>query len=395
MPDNAAAVLQTSRERAKFREDFFDFEDNVYLNLAGQSPIPRVSAKALEGASGWKKLPHNVPEEAYFGLPDKVRALLARMINAQPEEFAITSGASAGMQAVANGLEWKPDDEVLIARGEFPAHFSTWMPLHHAGKLKVKIVEAAGRFHTTDDLIAAISPRTRLISASHVRFDNGARMDPLRLADAVHKVGGLLLLDASQSLGAVPIDAQAMKLDFLVSSGYKWLLSAFGTGVFWARRELIDKLSVGPFYWMALEGAHVFSSLNAPGAKHVPKAGEARRWDAPETANFFNLSVMHASIDYVMRAGVQTVFDHNARLMAQMLERLPVDRCVVASPSDQAQRGTYACFAARSPEKTAALFEKLRAEKIFVSLREGALRISPYLYNSEQDIDRLLAAVTV
>jgi selenocysteine lyase/cysteine desulfurase len=396
MPNDAAAtVMDTARARVKFREDFFDFEDAVYLNLAGQSPIPRASAKALEAAVNWKKLPHNVPEDAYFGLPDGVRALLAQMINAQPEEFAITSGASAGMQAVANGIEWQPDDEVLIARGEFPAHFSTWMPLHHAGKLRVRIVEPAGRFHTTDDFLAAITPRTRLISASHVRFDNAARIDPLRLAEAVHKVGGLLLLDASQSLGAVPIDAQAMKLDFLVASGYKWLLSPFGTGVFWARRDLIDQLRIGPFYWMALEGAHIFSSLNAPGAKHVPVPGQARRWDAPETANFFNLSVMHASIEYVMRAGADTVFHHNARLMAQMIERLPVDRCILASPADQVQRGPYACFAARSAEKTAALFEKLRVGKIYVSLREGALRVAPYLYNTEQDIDKLIAAITV
>lgn len=396
MPNDAsAAVMETARARTKFREDFFDFEDSVYLNLAGMSPIPRVSAKALETAANWKKLPHNAPEEAFFGLPNRVRALLAQMVNGQPEEFAVTTGASAGMQAVANGIEWKPEDEVIIARGEFPAHFATWMPLAHAGKLKVKVVEPRGRFHTTDDLIAAITPRTRLISASHVRFDNAARMDPARLAAAVHKVGGLLLLDASQSLGAVPIDVNAMKLDFLVASGYKWLLSAFGTGVFWSRRDLIDQLRVGPFYWMALEGAHIFSSLNAPGATHKPKAREARRWDAPETANFFNLSVMHASIEYVLRAGVETVWNHNARLMQQMIERLPVDRCIAASPADQQDRGPYACFAARSAEKTAALYEKLRAEKIFVSLREGALRVAPYLYNTEQDIDRLIAAVTV
>jgi cysteine desulfurase/selenocysteine lyase len=103
---------------------------------------------------------------------------------------------------------------------------------------------------------------------------------------------------------------------------------------------------------------------------------------------------MAASLEWVLRMKPETVEAHNRALMELMFERLPKDRCVPASPLDPARRGPYACFAARTPEKTAALFEKLRANNVFVSLREGNLRISPHLFNTERDIDKLISVVT-
>jgi len=102
---------------------------------------------------------------------------------------------------------------------------------------------------------------------------------------------------------------------------------------------------------------------------------------------------MEASLELLLRVGVETVWEHTRRLAAEMLERLPRDRCLLASPDNPEARGPYACIAARSPEKTAALYQKLREAKVIVSLREGALRIAPHLYNTERDIDRLLAVL--
>ena len=96
----------------------------------------------------------------------------------------------------------------------------------------------------------------------------------------------------------------------------------------------------------------------------------------------------------MLRARPETVAEHNHRLIEQLFSRLPVDRCVVASPREPERRGPYGCFEARSPEKTKALYEKLRRENVITSLREGKIRVSPYLYNTEQDIDRLVALVT-
>ncbi|HYL10068.1 MAG TPA: aminotransferase class V-fold PLP-dependent enzyme [Candidatus Acidoferrales bacterium] len=374
-----------------WRTEWFEFEDVSYLNLAGQCPLPRASIRAVQAAIEWKKFPHQMPDSAYFDIPNRIRASLAKLIGARPEEIALTTGATGGLTAVAHGFDWKPEDEILIAAGEFPAHFTTWKPVEAQGHLKVKVVHPRERFITADDFIAAMGPRTRLVSASLVRFDDGSRLDAGRVAQACHERSALLLLDASQCAGAMKMDVAKLGADFIVSAGYKWLLGPYGTGFFWARSEHIERMRVQPFYWMALEGADNFSSLSFEEAR--PARG-ARRWDSPETASFFNLSAMDASLEFVLRAGVETIEAHNRRLMELMLERLPKDRCVAASPADPAERGPYACFAARSPEKTAALYDKLRKAGVITSLREGKVRVSPHLYNTERDIDRLISVVT-
>jgi cysteine desulfurase/selenocysteine lyase len=375
-----------------WRMEWFEFEDATYLNAAAQGPLPRVAIHAAGQALEWKKFPHTMPERIYFDLPNRVRNSLAKLIGGAAEEIAITTGTSSGLMAVAAGLEWKHGDEVLIARGEFPAHFTTWLPMQVAGKLKVIVVEPRERFVTADDFIAHIGPRTRLVSTSLVRFDDGVRLDAARIARACHDAGALLLLDVAQCVGTMPMDVRALGADFLTASGYKWLLSPYGTGFFWAREELIEQMRVGPFYWMALEDAEQFHTLST-GVYCLAKG--ARRWDSPETASFFNLAAMDASLALLLRVGVETVWDHARRLIAMMIDRLPRDRYVLASPASADDRGSYACVAARKPEMTGQMFERLRAAQIHVSLREGALRISPHLYNSERDIDRLLAVLTV
>jgi selenocysteine lyase/cysteine desulfurase len=374
-----------------WRAEWFELEDVAYLNAAGQAPMPRVSIRAAQAALEWKKYPHKMPEDTYFALPGRVRAHLAEMIGAKPGEIALTTGASTGIAAVAQSYDWRPDDEVLIARGEFPAHQATWLPMQEAGKLRVRVVAPQGRFLTTDDLIDAITPRTRVVSTSLVRFDDGALCDAPRLAAAVHAVGGMLLLDAAQCVGAMPMQVNDLGADFLVASGYKWLLSPFGTGFFWASEARLAEMRPCPAYWMAIENAAEFHKLTG-GDMKITK--EARRWDNPETANFFNLAPMEASLAFLLRVGVNTVWEHCRSLTAQVVERLPVDRCVLASPAEPKARGQYICVAARKSERTPELYEKLRAAGVFVSLREGALRIAPHLYNNERDNDRLIRTLT-
>jgi selenocysteine lyase/cysteine desulfurase len=375
-----------------WRAEWFEMEDVAYLNVAGQAPMPRVSIRAAQTALEWKKYPYKMPEETFFALPGRVRSLLAELIGANPAQIALTTGASTGMAAVANGMDWRPEDEVLIARGEFPSHFATWLPLQEAGKLRVRTVSPRGRFITTEDLIAGITPKTRMISTSQVRFDDGALCDSPRLAAAVHAVGGMLLLDTAQSVGAMPMQVNDLGADFMVASGYKWLLSPFGTGFFWASDARMGEMKPGPGNWMAFENASEFHKLSSGGMKFTKGA---MRWDAPETSSFLNLAPMEASLAFLLRVGVDTIWEHCRWVAAQIVERLPVDRCVLASPSEPDARGPYLCIAARKSERTPELYEKLRSAGVYVSLREGALRIAPHLYNNERDIDRLIRALTI
>ncbi|MGC1485126.1 MAG: aminotransferase class V-fold PLP-dependent enzyme [Candidatus Acidiferrum sp.] len=379
--------------RIDWRQEWFEFEDATYLNLAGQSPMPKVSLRALQAAQEWKKFPHRKPDATFFEVPNRIRASIAKLICGKPEEIAITSGASTGVAAVAYGLSWKPGDEVITAKGEFPLQYTSWKPMEEREGVKLKIVAPRERFITADDLIAAITPGTRVVSVSMVRFDDGSLLDAARVAAACHAQRALLLLDASQCCGTLPMNVEKLGADFIVCAGYKGLLGPFGTGFFWAKSEHIANMRPGPFYWMAVAGSDNFASLNFDNPK---PAAAAKRWDSAEPASYFNFNLvaMDVSADFVVRVGPETVAEHNRALIEFMYERLPKDRCIPTSPLDSARRGAYGCFAARRPEKTTELYQKLRKENIIVSLREGNIRVSPHLYNTERDIDRLISVIT-
>lgn len=383
----------TTSAHTDWRQEWFEFEDATYLNVSGQSPMPRVSIRAAQAALEAKKYPHHKPDSTFFDVPNRIRASIANLVGGKPEEVALTSGASAGLAAVAYGLTWKPGDEIVTAKTEFPLQYTAWKPMEEREGLKLKIVSPSERFITADDLIGAMTPRTRLVSVSLVRFDDGSLLDAKRVAAACHAQGALLLLDVSQCCGALPIDVTQLGADFLVSAGYKWLLGPFGTGFFWVKREHLSIVRPGPFHWMAVAGSDNFASLSFDDPKPAPSA---MRWDSPEWASYFNLNLvaMDASVDFVARMGPELVAEHNRKLIDMMYERLPKDRCVPASPTDGSQRGPYGCFRARTAEKTTALYDRLRKENVIVSLREGNIRVSPHLYNSERDIDRLISVVT-
>src|SRR5271168_4742432 len=382
------AIIQTATD---WRKEWFEIADATYLNTAAHAAIPRVALHAVQTSIEVNKSPHHMDDAVFFEAPSRIRASLSKMIGAKPEEIALTTGASTGAAAVAHFLRWKPGDEIITAKGEFPLQYTTWKPMEEREGMKLKIVAPRDRFITADDLIAAMTPRTRVISVSHVRFDDGSLLDASRVAAACHAKGAMLVLDVSQSCGAVPMDVNELGADFLVCAGYKWLLGPWGTGFFWAKREQLDALRPGPFYWMA-QGKDSFSALNY--VDPTPSRN-ADRWDAAEASTYFNfnLTAMDASVDFVLRVGPELVLEHNRKLIELLFERLPKD-CAPASPLDCAQRGPFGCFTAPTPEKTTELYKRLRKESVVVSMREGRIRVSPHLFNSEQDIDRLIGVVS-
>ena len=375
-----------------WRTQWFEFDDAVYLNTSAEGLMPRVAVQAARQAVDAKTFPHRVAPSTFFEVPDRLRASIASLIGGRPEEVALTTGASAGAAILAHGLPWKAGDEVITATGEFPLQYTTWSPLAEREGVRLRAVAPAGAFLAADDLIAALSPRTRLVSVSLVRFDDGSMLDTARLAAACHAQGTLLLLDVSQCCGAMPIDVASLGADFLTAAGYKWLLSPYGTGFFWCRLEHLQTLRPGPFYWMATEGAGDFSALAFANPKPAPRAS---RWDTPEWAGAWNvhLAAMAAAVAFVERVGPATVKAHNDRLIDRMFQRLPQDIVHPASPLDGARRGPYGCFRAHTPERTKKLFDALVQARVVVSLREGNIRVSPHLYNTADDIDRLVDAV--
>ena len=381
-----------------WRSEFYEFDDVTYLAIANHGPLPRVSLKALEASLELKRHPYKIEEPIYFDLPARVRGLFAKLTGALPEEVGITTGASAGLGAIAASLPWEHGDEGLVARGEFPAQVCTWGPLAAARGAVLRMVKPRGRFIAAEDFLEHLSARTRLVSASLVRFDDGSLLDAPRIASALAGTTCRLLLDVTQACGAIPLNFRALGADFAVCAGYKWLLGPYGTGFVWARQELSENIPPGPFFWIGAASEKGFSSLDfdPDEAGHFSwraPAG-ARRWDAAETASFFHLSALAASLEFVLRATPELVLEHNRALLTLMIDRLPRDRCFLASPDETGSRGPYLCIAARNISSTRDLYARLREQKIYVSLRNGALRVAPYLYNTEEDMERLLRAIS-
>ena len=379
-------TTETSDVTTDFRTEFADFEGVTYLNAALQGPLPLVAAREAQAALEWKKHPYRLADSAYFDLPDRIREKVARAIGGRTSEIAVTTGASAGLAAIAAGIDWKPGDEVLVGRGEFPAHFATWLRYEQAGKLRLRIVEPRGPFISADDYIACIGPHTRLISASLVRFDNAARLDAERVARACEKSGAALVLDLSQCAGAMELNIRDLGASMAVCSGYKWLLGPYGTGFFWIAEEWIERMPLGAVYFMALEGAR---NLHALPMSNLRAAPGARRWDSAETANFTNLAAFDSSLEFILRIGIDAVQRSIDALVGEIIDGLPRTNCELASPSERERRGPYVCICGRVPGDTSSIYERLSAAEISVSLREGALRIAPHIYNTPEEISGL------
>jgi selenocysteine lyase/cysteine desulfurase len=256
--------------------------------------------------------------------------------------------------------------------------------------IKVQITYPKGQFIQSGDLIAAMTPRTRVISVSHVRFDDGSILNASALAAACKSNGTLLVLDISQSCGAIPVDVRSLGADFIVCAGYKYLLGPFGTGFLWARPEIVDSLRPGPYNWLT-QDVESFARLNYVDPR---PARTLSRWDAAETASKynFNLTVMEASTRFVLNATTALIHDHNQALISHFFERLP-DGVRLASPQQPSQRGVFGCIEGGSRSNTESLYQTLRDERFVVALREGKIRVAPHLLNSTDDMDRLLVVL--
>jgi cysteine desulfurase/selenocysteine lyase len=375
------------KQSIDWKNEWFPIDDATYLNFAAHAVIPRVALNAVQASVAAKMRPHIVDDLSFFSVAASLRQTLATLIGASPDEIALTSGAGAGLAAIAYALNWSAGDEVIVARGEFPVQYATWKPMEAREGVKVRIVVPQGQFIQADDLIAAMTPRTRVISASHVRFDDGSMLDASTLAAVCKRNGTLLVLDVSQSCGAIPMNVRSLAADFIVCAGYKYLLSPWGTGFLWTKTQSLDSLRPGPYNWLS-QGVESFARLNYVDPE---PALTLSRWDSAEAASIynFNLTVMEASAKFVLDASPALIRDHNQALIDYFFERLP-EGYRLASPRKASQRGVSGCIEVGSRTDTESLYQTLRDERFVVALREGKIRVAPHLLNSTEDIDRLL-----
>lgn len=375
---------------SSYEKDFSDFGEVAFLDCAYQGPFPRVTAERIRQAIELKNFPYRLQAPDYFDLPDRVRTLFARIIRADPDEIAVTNSATHGIGAVANGLDLKPGDEVIVSSGNFPANLFTWLYLRERG-VTVHVLHPESGFPTPEDVAAAVTPRTRVAAFDYVSYTNGCRIDVPGIKEKLvaQNQDALLVLDATQACGAFPIDVAKFPADVVASPGYKWLLGPYGTGFAFFRQSIQSRLKPTTINWVSVKGAQNFHAL--PTDKFTLMSG-ARVFDVPETANFLNLHALEASLEYVLGVGVLRIQDHCMALLDRMIEGLREHGYQLNASAEPPHRSTILTFRASSLEATERLFQELKQRQILVSLRHDWIRVSPHLYNSLEHAERLLEA---
>ena len=370
-------------------ERFAPFEGITYLDAASQGPLPLAAARAGREALALKERPWRITSATYLSAVAEARAVAARLLGAREESVALLTGAGHAVNVVARGLDLGEGDEVLLPRHEFPSNDLPWRWLARRG-VSVRVVEPdhpSGAISAAR-LAEAVGPRTRVVAFAHVSYLHGGRIDAGPVVEAARRVGALTVVDGSQAAGALPVDFGASGVDVYAVSAYKFLLGPYGCGIGLFSAPALERLGVGDVNWWSVKGAEDFNHLPA----QIELRPGAQRYDAHETASFNNLLPFAESLRLVLEATPAVVQAHARSLGDRILARLP-SALAPASPLEAPARSHILCLRAGSTALTLAAFERLRAAKVVAAFRGDRIRLSPHLYTSEADVDRLLVAL--
>ncbi len=364
---------------------FEDFDGLVYLNCANHGPLPRVTVRAIEEAIPLKTYPNRVPDDIYFRLPDRARAAIAPLIGARPEEITLGTGSAHGMNLAALGFPFEPHDEVVIGASEFPSNIYIWANAARRHGARPVYVRGRGRAATTQDLLDAVTPDTRVIVASLVDFGTGQVRDVERLGRFCAERDIFLAVDATQACGVMPVDVVAQRISILAVGAYKWMLSPYGTGFARLDPAWWDRVPPTALSWTAAEGAENFNTLPRGDWSW---AATARRYDAPEAASYINVSGLARSAELIGEIGLADIHRHVTGLLDRLAGGLPAPfrrREPRGEPP-----GPMLVVETDDPARVRAAHAGLRENGVVVSLREDGIRVSPHIYNSPEHIDRFL-----
>jgi selenocysteine lyase/cysteine desulfurase len=355
----------------------------VYLNAASIGPLPARTRRAVEEFAALRAEPHRMQERHFFPLLAQARGLAARLIAADPDEVALATNTSYGINLAARSLPIAAGDVVLLSDREFPANVYPWMALRARG-VEVEIAPVTPEGWPDESLLLerVRDPRVRVLAVSLVQFGSGYTVDLGRLSRACRDTGTWLVVDAIQGIGQLPVDVRETPVDVLACGGQKWLLSPWGSGFVYVRRGMFDTLPPADVGWMAYEGTDDLNRLTDYGDTLRPNA---RRYELV-TLPYQDVAGFVASVSMLLDIGVAAVRDHLAEIRAPLLDWAASRGVPVSSPVDPVHASAIVCL--ELPDAPRA-YAALRRAGIVTSLREGSIRVSPHLYNTEDDLRRV------
>jgi len=379
--------MNTERHIDELRAQFPVIKRYTYLNHAAVGPLPQRVLDEVSRINQDKGYSGGLHWMDWEDEAEKTRKIIARFINAHPEEIAFTQNTSAGLSIIANGLNWEKTDNIVVNDLEFPSNLFPWQIQAKRHGLVTKTVQQRNEELAMDAFEQEIDSHTKIVAVSHVQFSNGFKVDLQHLSKLAHENGGYVITDAVQSLGQMPIDVKKLDVDFLATSGYKWLLSPIATGFLYIKKELIDEIEPSIVGYRTDENHHEFSYRTITPAKN------ARRFEHGQI-NFPGIAGMQAAIELLEGYGILNIERRIRELVDVLIAGISELRGlkVLSSLKQEHRNGLVKVGGLENPEEMVA---KLKEDNIVISSRAGGLRISPHFYNTEEEIKKLLETLSL
>lgn len=362
-------------------------ERAIYFNHAAVSPPPITAIRAVEAQLKDVNENGSANFRSWLAVKEQARQLLANLLGARSEQVAFVRNTSDALSTVANGLTWKPGDNIVTFSREFPSNIYPWLRIRDAFGVEVRMCEErAGRIDLAEFENLLVDQNTRVIAISHVQYASGFRTDLKRLGQLARQHDALLVVDAIQALGVIPVDVDAELIDVAAGAGHKWLLSPEGVGYLYLSdraRERIQPTLVG---WISVPDPDDYFNFNQ-GWKPGALAWETGTGPA---CLFYGFK---ASLELLSSLGAENIASYLEELTAYLCEGLKARNYEVVSSREAGEKSQIVCIQSHKGLSAMELYIHLRQRNIITAPRGHRLRIAPHLYNTSAEVDEFIKAL--
>ena len=364
----------------------FNIPDDVaYLNCGYMSPLMKTAMNA--GATGLarKQHPWELTPEEFFTGSEKFYAIAARVLGCPAECIAIVPSASYGIATAAWNMPLSKGQSIVVLEEQFPSNYYSWHRLANERGAALKTVAWPADGDWTSAVLAALTPDVAVAALPHVHWTSGGMLDLVRIGDACRKQGAALVLDLTQSLGVLPFSVSDVQPDFAVAASYKWLLGPYSVGLLYIAPKWHNARPLEE-NWIHRTNARDFSSLILYTDSY--EAG-ARRFAMGESPNFASLPAAARAMEQILEWGIAEISQTIAVMTRHLAEQ--VGDIGFAVVPERFRAPHYLCI--RGDKASKQLSETLASQKVYVSVRGNSIRVTPHVYNSEDDLARFVSCL--
>jgi selenocysteine lyase/cysteine desulfurase len=367
------------------RAQFPITQEYLFFDLANKCALPLFATRAVHDYVA-KQQTFSGDKDEWFRTIEEARARTAQLLHVQPDEIAFTKNTSEGLNIAANGIPFKAGDNVVVNLSEHPNNIYCWLNLEQRG-VEVRWAPTKDGEVRVEDLATVVDGSTRAVAIAHVTYAPGNRNDLKAICDFCRARGILVVVDAVQSVGTLQVDAPALGVDMLCTSGHKALFVPHGLGVLSCRKTLIP--DIRPMY-VARSGMLGAASVEHDSQRYVLRVSPTGKGYEIGNYNYLAITVLNESLRFLLGIGMPAIERRILDLSGSLTARLEGAGFQVLSPRDEGRRSAIVCFQAADPAR---LHAWLMERRVITTCRRDSLRLSLGIYNTEEEIDAFVRLV--